>query len=242
LNPLGVVAALGAEARALGRFRRTDAAANLARLADGSLLAVSGIGAAAAARAARALIEAGVAALMTFGLAGGLDPRLAAGSVLLPAAVVARDGTRLSTARAWRERLSASLRAHCDVREGSLLTNDCSIDSPQGKADAFRDTGASAVDMESLIVARIAADHELPFLCVRVIVDTAADSLPNAVVAASGAGGIQIGRLIGGLLRAPGDVAALIRLARRYRHAMQALRGVARAGSFAPQPSELGVA
>jgi adenosylhomocysteine nucleosidase len=128
------------------------------------------------------------------------------------------------------------------VRGGVLLTSDRSIDSREAKAAAFRDTRAAAVDMESLIVARIAADHRLPFLCVRAIVDTAADTLPNAVVAASRAGGIKIGRLLGGLLSAPGDVAALIRLAGRYRSAMQALKWVARSGSLAPLPSEMGVA
>lgn len=246
MKPLGVVAALGAEARALGRLRATEtrsaAALDLSLLADGSLLAVSGIGAAAAARAARALIDAGVAALMTFGMAGGLDPALAAGSVMLPAELIARDGTRIATARAWRERLSAALSSQCEVLGGRLLTSDRSIDSREAKAAAFRDTGAAAVDMESLFVARIAADHQLPFLCVRVIVDTAADALPNAVVAASRAGRIQIARLLGGLLCAPGDVAALIRLARRYRSAMQALRRVARAGSLAPLASEVGFA
>jgi hypothetical protein len=79
----------------------------------------------------------------------------------------------------------------------------------------------------------------VPFICVRVIVDTAADALPRAVVAASRAGGIDIWRLLGGLISAPGDVTALIRLARRYRSAMRALRLVARAGSLAPLESEV---
>jgi len=244
LTTVGVVAALGAEARALGRARqlRGQSAASfghLARLRDGSMLAVSGIGAAAAARAAHALIDAGAAALMTFGMAGGLDPALPAGSVLLPAEVIARDGTRFATARAWRERLGAALRLHCAVLEGVVLSTDSSIDSPPAKAKLFRETGAAAVDMESVSVARIAADHHLPFVCVRVIVDTASDALPRAVVAASRDGHIRMGRLACGLMLAPGDVPALIRLARRYRSARRALNMVARAGSFAPLDSEV---
>ena len=203
------------------------------------MLAVSGIGGAAAALAARALIDAGVAALMTFGMAGGLDPKLVAGSVLLPAEVIARDGTRFATARAWRERLSTTLSLHCAVGAGAVLSSELSIDSPQAKASAFRDSGAAAVDMESASVARIAADHQLPFICVRVIVDTAADQLPRAVVAASRAGRVQIARLLAGLMVAPGDLAALIRLARRYRSAMRVLKVIARAGSLAPLESEV---
>jgi adenosylhomocysteine nucleosidase len=120
-----------------------------------------------------------------------------------------------------------------------LLTSERSIDSREEKAAAFRDTGAAAVDMESLFVARIAANHQLPFICVRVIVDTAADALPRAVVAASRGGTVEIWPLLAGLMRAPADVAALMRLARRYRSAMRALRLVARAGSFAPLESEV---
>lgn len=206
------------------------------------MLAVSGIGGAAAALAAHALIDAGVAALMTFGMAGGLDPQLAAGSLLLPAEVIALDGTRFATARAWRERLSAALSVHCAVAQGSVLSSDRSIDSPLAKSQAFRDTGAVAVDMESVSVARIAAEHRMPFVCVRVIVDTAADSLPRAVVAASRAGRVQLGRLACGLLIAPGDVAGLMRLAARYRSAMRVLKVVARVGSLAPLEAEVPVA
>jgi adenosylhomocysteine nucleosidase len=241
---VGVVAALEVEARALGRARLNGAkpaasSANLATLGDGSMMALSGIGGRAASVAANALIEAGVGALMTFGMAGGLDPSLEAGSLLLPAEVIARDGTRLPTARAWRERLIAALSPHCAVLDGSVLSSDSSIDSPRAKAELFRETGAVAVDMESVAVARIAADHRLPFLCVRVIVDTAADALPRAVVAASREGSVRIGRLLGGLIVAPAEVVAVIRLGLRYRSAMRMLKMVARAGSFAPLESEM---
>jgi hypothetical protein len=37
---------------------------------------------------------------------------------------------------------------------------------------------------------------------------------------------VQIGRLIAGLILAPGDIAALIRLSGRYRAAMRSLRVV----------------
>jgi len=247
LKAVGVIAALDSEARVLGRARPNRTQATFAQaaprsrimaLSDGSMLALSGIGGFAATRAARALIDAGAGALMTFGMAGGLDPRLEAGSVLLPTEVIARDGARWPTARAWRERLTAALNPHCAVLDGCVVSSDTSIDSPRAKAELFRETGAAAVDMESVAVARIAADHRLPFLCVRVIVDTAADALPRAVVAASREGRVRIGRLIGGLIVAPADVAAVIRLSVRYRSAMRVLKMVARASSFAPLESE----
>jgi adenosylhomocysteine nucleosidase len=77
---VGIVAALDAEARAFGPAARRRGGV----LADGTLLTVSGMGAELAAPAACRLIEAGASALLSFGFAGGLDPKLRAGSVVLP--------------------------------------------------------------------------------------------------------------------------------------------------------------
>jgi adenosylhomocysteine nucleosidase len=189
-------------------------------------LALSGIGRAAAAAAAQALVDAGVSALMTFGMAGGLDPALKPGSVVIPRELIAPDGARYAASRAWREQVAAAVSALCAVSEGNLLTSAHAIQTPADKAAAFRATGAAAVDMESVAVAEIAAKHNLPFIAVRVIVDTAADMLPRAVVAASRAGKVQFARLIGGLILAPREIASLIRLAQRYRIAMRSLRAI----------------
>lgn len=198
----------------------------LAVLGEGSLLALSGIGRAAAAAGAQALVDAGVSALMTFGLAGGLDPALKPGSVVIPCELISTDGARYATCRAWREQVAAAVSTLCVVTEGNLLTSSHAIETPAEKAAAFRSTGAAAVDMESTAVAEMAAKHKLPFIAVRVIVDTAADRLPRAVVAASLAGRVQLARLIGGLILAPREIASLMRLAQRHRIAMRSLRAI----------------
>jgi adenosylhomocysteine nucleosidase len=229
LSAVGVVTALASEARALGPSMPRGGnppLSELAVLGEGSLLALSGIGRVAAAAAAQALVDAGVSALMTFGLAGGLDPALRTGSVVIPCELLSADGARYSAYRAWREQVAAAVSPLCAVTEGNLLTSTYAIETPADKAAAFRDTGAAAVDMESAAVAQIAAKHNLPFIAVRVIVDTAADVLPGAVVAASRAGRVQFARLIGGLILAPREIASLMRLARRYRIAMRSLRAV----------------
>jgi nucleoside phosphorylase len=198
----------------------------LALLGDGSLLALSGIGRAAAAAAAQALVDAGVSSLMTFGLAGGLDPGLKTGSVVIPCELLSVEGARYAACRRWRERVAAAVSPWCAVTEGNLLTSTHAIETPADKAAVFSDTGAVAVDMESAAVAEIAVKHNLPVIAVRVIVDTAADMLPRTVVAASDAGRIHFARLIGGLILAPREIAALIRLAQRYRIAMRSLRAI----------------
>jgi adenosylhomocysteine nucleosidase len=233
LNGLGIVAALTAEARALGpAMRRGDA---LASLADGTLLVVSGMGPAAAGQGARRLVEAGAGALISWGVAGGLDPALVAGTLLLPSEVASAEGEVFLTARDWRERLCTALAASHPVCAGRLLTCREPIGSSADKAIAFRQTAAAAVDMESVAVAEVAARHGLPFLAVRVIVDAAADALPRGLIAAAaGTGAVPVGRVLGSLVRAPGDLPALIRLVRRYRAARRALSIVARSGALAP--------
>ncbi len=230
MNVVGIVSALAVEARHLGPATQRHGA--LASLADGTLLAVCGIGGSAAARGARALIDAGATALISWGMAGGLDPALAAGTIFLPGEVISRDGTALMTAPYWRERLSAALAAHRPVACGKLLTSPRALGSIADKAAAFRDTGAAAVDMESLAVAEVARSRQLPFIAVRVIVDTAEDVLPRAVMAAAcSSGRLPIARLLASLALAPGDLAALIRLLSRYRAARRSLGAVAHAGT-----------
>jgi adenosylhomocysteine nucleosidase len=231
LSVVGIVAALATETRDLGpTFGRRGAVASLV---DGSLLAVSGIGCTAATLAAQALVDAGAAALASWGMAGGLDPALCAGSIFLPSEVISERGAGFTTARYWREGVSAAVAARRPVACGRLLTSTHPIGALADKAAAFRETSAMAVDMESVAIAEIAAAHGLPFIAVRVIVDTAADVLPRSISAASRSGHVQLWRLIASIALAPGDLAALIRLAQRYRAASGSLRAIARTGSLA---------
>ncbi len=227
----GVVAALMAEARTLGSPPR---ARGPFAIPDGTLVAVSGMGGVAAAAAARALIDAGATALVSWGMAGGLDPSLPAGTICLPVSVLSSGGATLGTHHHWREAVGAALAARRRIADGKLLTTGVAIHDAAGKAAAFRATGAVAVDMESFAVAEVAATRGLPFLVVRAIVDTASDSLPGAVLAASGAGQVNILRLIQGLMRSPLDLVPLMGLAKRYRAATRSLAAVARSGSLAP--------
>jgi len=229
LNVVGVVCALAAEARHLGPTTR--GLDSLRPLSAGTLLAVSGMGGSAAARSATALVGAGATALASWGMAGGLDPALAAGTIFLPDEVMSPDGATVATARDWRERLASALATQRPVTQGRLLTSRTAVGSPAEKATLFRATGALAVDMESLAVAEVASAHQLPFIAVRVIVDSAADALPQAVTAAAdNEGHLQIWRLMGALARTPADLAPLLRLARRYRAANRSLAAVARVG------------
>jgi adenosylhomocysteine nucleosidase len=233
LTGAGIVAALAAESRPLGPTMPRGAP--LAALADGTLLTVSGIGWSAASEGASRLVGAGARALISWGVAGGLDPALPAGTLVLPREVISADGARFAVDREWHERLTAVLSATRQVSVGTLLTCLEPIGSPLDKAAAFRATDAVAVDMESVAVAGIAARHRLPFLAVRAILDTARDALPRSLLAAAGAQGTRrIGRAALSLLRSPADIAMLLRLIARFHAARQTLAAVAHSGALAP--------
>jgi len=164
-------------------------------------------------------------------MAGGLDPSLQAGAILLPAEVLGIDGRVHPCEAGWRSRLSGTMTA----QTGTLLTTAKAIGSVEDKAALFKRTGAVAVDMESAAIAEVAEEHALPFIAVRVVVDSAADVLPRAVTAAAdNEGHLHIWRLIGALALAPNELAPLIQLARRYRAANRSLAAIARKGSLAP--------
>ena len=239
MSATGIVAALAAEARTLGPVQPVPhrAAGTLAihTLPDGTLLVISGMGAAAATQAARVLVAAGAQGLLSFGLAGGLDPALGAGTVLLPRAVTDGTGTVHRAYDSWRERLAALTRGSSDTHplivDGALLSLSAPLSTPVTKSQARARTGAVAVDMESFAIASVAIEQGVKFAVARVVVDTAADSLPRSIMQATDLRGeVNYSQLIGGLVRRPPDILALLRLARRYRLAMRSLRALARSG------------
>jgi adenosylhomocysteine nucleosidase len=232
LNGLGIVAALAVESRPLGPARRHGV--QPATLADGTQLIVSGVGPAAAAIGARRLLAEGARALLSWGLAGALDPALVAGTLVLPREVISPEGRVFLSAPDWRDRVSEAIAGRRQVCHGRLLTCREPLGSAAAKSLAFHQTGAVAVDMESSAIAEVASSGRVPFLVVRAIVDTAHDAVPEMALSATRAGedGLRLGRVLASLARSPGELPGLIRLARGYRSASRALSAVAESGAL----------
>ena len=68
-----------------------------------------GMGAARAEAAARKVLSAGAEALVSWGSAGGLDPSLASGTVVIPDRIIGSDGASLEADRDWSERLRSAV-------------------------------------------------------------------------------------------------------------------------------------
>lgn len=135
--------------------------------------------AATAANAARH----GYRGIISFGVAGGLAAHLRAGDWVVASSVVEAEGP-IPTDAGWSRRL---LDAIGDAHHAPILGVDTPVAEPETKRQLHRTSGAAAVDMESHIVARLAAAHGLAFTALRVIVDPVDRMIPPAALVGMGA-------------------------------------------------------
>ena len=180
-------------------------------------VAIGGGSAEGAAAAARRLVQAGATGLVSFGLAGGLDAALPAGTVVVANAVSA-EGHVWRTDAALSSRLGGSTGHLC-------LGLDHVVAAQADKRRLGRETGAALADMESAAVAAVAAAAGLPFAVLRAICDPAGRALPPAaLVALDASGRIALTRIAWSVLTRPGQVPTLVALAREAAVARRALR------------------
>lgn len=183
--------------------------ARIAQRNDGVVTCV-GRGAVLADRLAAAA-GPGCRGIISFGIAGGLDPRFRPGTVVVASAIVHEAGSWW-TDGAWS--------AHILARLGSavyapVLGADLPLLSAAEKAAWFQRTGAAAVDMESHIAAAIAANEGLPFATLRIIADPADRAVPGSALAGMRLdGSTDAVAVFRALSRSPSETVSLIRLAR----------------------------
>lgn len=182
---------------------------------------VSGGRPAQARRLVYELIHEGASLLVSFGIAGALDPTLDPGTLLIPEAVVDLEGRCVRTDPTARMVFAAK-------GDLLLLGSDRLVATPAAKSDLARRSGAAAVDMESHVVASAAAAAELPFVVVRAVADRAADRIPQAASRALRPDGTtDVVAVLAALAARPRDLPALVRLARNTRRALATLEGAA---------------
>jgi adenosylhomocysteine nucleosidase len=179
----------------------------------------------------RLLVEtaaAGTECLVSFGIAGGLAPGLAAGTVIVSGEVVSERQSWKVDAQ-HQGRLSEFARAIGAV-EGPVFGASAIVATQSEKQRIWAATGAVAVDLESEIVARIATALGIPFLVLRTIADTARRNLPPASLIPLAADGTpDHGRVFAAMLRQPFQLGGMLGLAHETGMALSALIGPARA-------------
>jgi adenosylhomocysteine nucleosidase len=163
--------------------------------------------------------------VVSWGLCGGLDPRLRPGDLILGAGVIS-DQAAVRTDDAVTLSLAQRLGgAGVRVFVERLAAFNAPVLTAAAKADLRRASGAAAVDMESLIAGRYALEQRAPFAILRAVSDPAERDLPPLVLkAVDSDGGIDALAVIGELIRAPGQFMRLRAAARDSGAAFQALK------------------
>lgn len=220
---VGIVSALPAEAQSL--IHKKPEARTSYCLSDHARLQLSGIGADHAVVAARELLQQGSGALLSWGIVGALNADLASGDVVLPENILAENGSGFVVDTDWHEQVMQQLLPAMPCRIGSLFCSDSVIESPDTKKDLARRTAAVAVDMESCAIAAVAQEAGVPFLAIRVVLDSVGQTIPrSAQVAVDLDGNARHKQMLRSLLRHPGDLSAMIKLARALKKAQGTLK------------------
>ncbi len=231
---LGLVIALASEGRSLlgrGAWRRHNGVkVRVHQLQDDLMLIATsaGIGTEKAQMAANDLISSGVSALASVGLAGGLDPELKAGDIVIASDVLHIDADH--TVGPWRAWGSAQavkiLRSEgFAVRSGTLLTTEQEMLTCDRKESLFKQHQALTVDMESAVVARIAHQVQIPFFGLRAVCDPADQTVPEELFRCLDANGhIHISSVLQNLTRRPALIKDMWYMNRYFSAARTALK------------------
>ncbi|WP_409564247.1 phosphorylase [Methylobacterium sp. J-076] len=150
------------------------------RIAGGA--GVEAVGAGGDPARLRLLLDArtlpGCRAVVSFGIAGGLDPTLKPGDVVVGTGIATADGRRPADLDAAAAMVGLLAGLSNRVISADLAGVDAAVLAVADKAELRERTGAAAVDMESHVAAAFAGRHGLPFAALRVICDPADRALP----------------------------------------------------------------
>jgi adenosylhomocysteine nucleosidase len=164
--------------------------------------------------------------VISFGVAGGLDPSLKSGDVVVATEVMAGDDRWLAGFALNEELIANVALGRRRVIRGGLAGVEDVVVAQSGKAALRLETGAAAVDMESHIAAAYASEAGLPFAALRVISDPASRALPAlARSAIKPNGDIDLRKILRGVVRNPRTLRALVSTGIDFNRALRSLRG-----------------
>jgi adenosylhomocysteine nucleosidase len=185
VRPIGIVAALDEELSAFlkrmrlvrqtddGRMRFIEGTLGgrclvVVRTGEGRDNAESGT--------ARLLQRHRVSLLIGIGFCGAISPGVAAGTVLVGQRMIDGEDPASPVLTPTAPRAITE-----DFPGATFLTLDRMLCTAEGKQDLWRkrgENGATAVDMESAAVGRVAESREVPYVAVRAVSDLADETLP----------------------------------------------------------------
>ena len=220
---IGIIAAMKTEGATLG------AAGGKLWAGTTYTLRVSGPGQTNARHAAQLLLRDGCDALLCWGVAGALNPRLGAGTLVLAESIATEQAGNFNCDRALNNTLFGRLQAAPTLHRGRVLSLETPLMRTGDKKAAGTRMNAIAIDMESAAVARTAQASGVGFAAVRAISDEVDFDVPAAALAGlNDDGSTSAAAVLTALCKQPREFRALLALARRFQRAEKSLRQAAR--------------
>ena len=216
---IAIIAALPGELKPLVRDWRRDPTNvkgvkrwSVSNQDDIWIAACAGMGADAVRRAFSAAASDGpLDMLISLGWAGALHPDVLPGTVCVPAAVIdAQTGEQFRPAG--------------ESRKWSLVTTARVADAAEKSRLSTTYPGAMLVDMEAATVARLAAMHDIPVLCVKGVSDAVGADLPDLNPFIDATGQMRMPSFLAHVALRPRVWPSLLHLGRNSAHAADAMR------------------
>jgi len=193
-----------------------------------TLLCCSGAGPKNAATASQLLIDRGAERLISWGCAAALAPQLKPGDLVLPEQLYSESKQQLAIDSGWLIHIKQSLSA-LKPNSGALAESSVIVAESAEKKKIYQQSKAVALDMESIAVAKIAKQQNMPVMVIRCIADPVDMSLPKAVsYALNKQGDVVLSKLLWFLLTHPFELPGLIKLGLHFNAAKNKLKLVAK--------------
>ena len=200
-------------------------------ISDKLLVAYSGAGSANARAAAERLVAQGAARLISWGCAAALSASLKPGDLVLADKLVDAEGgtdAKFCVCTDWHSDTKSILTPFVVVHTGGLAESKRIVSSSKDKKQRHAMTGAVALDMESIAIAKVAKRYASPFLVIRVIADPVDMNLPRAIsYALNDRGDMVLGKLLLFLALHPAELPDLIKLGLHFNAAKNTLKSIA---------------
>ena len=178
-----------------------------------------------ASQAAERLVEKKCDLLISWGVAGGLNPTHKCGDLIVSNRCVSEKGQEIfyrgNTAKDYIRRLETVVPA----TSGKVTTVFKAVTSAQRKKSLFQQTKADIVDMESHSIAKVAQANSIEFILVKAVIDEASDDVPNAFLeCADEFGKPKLTKTFSVIWKQPGSISSLLKLGMKYRQSLKTLR------------------
>ncbi|WP_333872833.1 phosphorylase family protein [Methylobacter sp.] len=198
-------------------------------ISDTIVLAYSGAGAVNARTAAELLIAQGATRLISWGCAAALSKSLKPGDLVLADTLIDADGAQIGITEDWLRLTKNLLSPLLKIHTGSLAESLTIVATANDKTHLHTQTGAIALDMESIAIAKVARQNDLSFIAIRAIADPVNMDLPKAINhSLNGQGDIVLAKLLVFIARHPAELPGLIKLGLHFKDAKNTLKLVAK--------------